>query len=106
MHPLSRESFELMARVAALLEAARDRSERSKRLVPCSRERVLWATDLIREREALHDAVAAFARKARDSGYPPEHMLVLLKGAMRDPDLAQTTREVMVHWGVCAYYAA
>lgn len=106
MHPLSRESHELIARVTALIEAARAGSDRSKRLVPCSQERVLWASGLIREREALHDAVDAFARKARDSGLPPEHMLVLLKGAMRDPGLAQTTKEVMVRWSVCAYYAA
>lgn len=106
MHPLPVESHELVVRVTALIQAAKERNERSKRLVPCSRERILWATDLVREREALHDAVAAFARKAHDSGYPPERMLILLKDVVYDAELAETTRQIIVHWSVCAYYAA
>jgi hypothetical protein len=106
MQDLPLESRQLIERVTALMQAAKERNERSKRLVPCSWDRILWARDLMSEREAVQSAVTAFARKARDDGYPADRMLVLLEDAVRDAGLAGATREVIVHWGMSAYHHA
>jgi hypothetical protein len=83
---------------------------RAQLLVGASARNVQESADL---RELLHASVAAYARRLKAEGQPPERMLVLVKSAVREavpPELdAVEVRELVedvVRWSVEAYFEA
>jgi hypothetical protein len=93
---LKGRSYSLLARAVSLVGAS---------------ERMVQESDALRAQ--LRASVAAYARRLKAEGQPPERMLVLVKTAVRDavpPEFdAVEVRELLedvVRWSVEAYYDA
>lgn len=104
-----RTSQELIARSRATIDRIRERTQRSKLLVPQSLERIVWTRGLTSEHEAAREAVSTFVGIAQSCGLSATETLALLRDMVHtaQKDAGDTQRggaleQAVMSWGTAA----